>query len=314
MLGCLKSSQWKPFNIVFVSVWYVFIIFQIYAYFLAFDVPGLSYNFLHQPSFSHSSSDLSTKWPFHPHHIHAFFVLFGPWHPTPTCPPGMDALLTPLGIPHPMPGLLHYVDMFLTLLKFWYPEWTSFSPVQAPTPHTSLLSSADNFLIPLSISFYMNALPTPCPALQPKSFIHFISLRFQLPVSDHHASPWLAPRPHAGQSPHYVDTCLCRTWVNTYFRVLGLPTTLHEYLSCLVISNSLYVWVLVTQSCPTLCNPWTVPARLLCTWDSPGKNTGVGCHALLQGVFPTQWSNPGLPHWILYHLSHQGSPMACRVF
>ena len=44
--------------------------------------------------------------------------------------------------------------------------------------------------------------------------------------------------------------------------------------------------------------------------DSPGKNTGVGCHAFLQGIFPTQGSNPpGLPHcrWILHCLSHQGS-------
>ena len=38
------------------------------------------------------------------------------------------------------------------------------------------------------------------------------------------------------------------------------------------------------------------PARLLCPWDSPGKNTGVGCHALLQGIFPTQGSNPDLQH------------------
>ena len=36
------------------------------------------------------------------------------------------------------------------------------------------------------------------------------------------------------------------------------------------------------------------PARLLCPWDFPGKNTGVGCHALLQGIFSTQGSNPGL--------------------
>ena len=45
--------------------------------------------------------------------------------------------------------------------------------------------------------------------------------------------------------------------------------------------------------------------------DSPGKNTGVGCYALLQGIFQTQGSNPGLPHcrWILYCLSHQGSPL-----
>ena len=44
--------------------------------------------------------------------------------------------------------------------------------------------------------------------------------------------------------------------------------------------------------------------------DSPGKNTGVSCHALLQGIFPTQGSNPGLTQCrqILYHLSHQGSP------
>ena len=44
--------------------------------------------------------------------------------------------------------------------------------------------------------------------------------------------------------------------------------------------------------------------------ESPGKNTGVGCQALLQGIFPTQGSNPGLPHCrgILYHLSQRGSP------
>ena len=44
--------------------------------------------------------------------------------------------------------------------------------------------------------------------------------------------------------------------------------------------------------------------------DSSGKNTAVGCHALLQGIFPTQGSNVGLLHCrqILYQLSHQGSP------
>ena len=50
-------------------------------------------------------------------------------------------------------------------------------------------------------------------------------------------------------------------------------------------------------------------ARLLCPWDSPGKNTGVGCHSLLQGVFQTQGSNPGPLHLeILYCLREQGSP------
>ena len=53
----------------------------------------------------------------------------------------------------------------------------------------------------------------------------------------------------------------------------------------------------------------SLPGSSFCG-DFPGKNTGVGCHALLQRIFPTQGSNPGLPHcrWILYHLSHQGSP------
>ena len=48
--------------------------------------------------------------------------------------------------------------------------------------------------------------------------------------------------------------------------------------------------------------------RLFCPWNSPGKNTGVGCHFLLQGIFPTQGLNLGLPHCrqILYRLSHQG--------
>ena len=57
--------------------------------------------------------------------------------------------------------------------------------------------------------------------------------------------------------------------------------------------------------------PWTVAHQApLSLGMAPGQNAGMGCHALLQGIFPTQGSKPGLPHcrWILYHLSHQGSP------
>ena len=52
------------------------------------------------------------------------------------------------------------------------------------------------------------------------------------------------------------------------------------------------------------------PARSLCPWNSPGQNIGVGSRSILQEIFQTQGLNPGLPHckWILYHLSHQGSP------
>ena len=58
------------------------------------------------------------------------------------------------------------------------------------------------------------------------------------------------------------------------------------------------------QLCPTFATPWTVACQsslsLLCPWDSPGKNTGVGCHALLQGIFLIQGLNPSLLtllHW-----------------
>ena len=60
--------------------------------------------------------------------------------------------------------------------------------------------------------------------------------------------------------------------------------------------------------------PWTVAHRLLCPWDSPGKHTGVGSHALLQGMVPTWGSNLSLRwllhcRWILYTLSQLGSPI-----
>ena len=68
------------------------------------------------------------------------------------------------------------------------------------------------------------------------------------------------------------------------------------------------VLCLVAQLCLTLCDPvdYSPPGSSVHE-DSPRKNTGVGCHALLQGIFPTQGSNLGLPHCrqILYHLSHQ---------
>ena len=68
---------------------------------------------------------------------------------------------------------------------------------------------------------------------------------------------------------------------------------------------------LVTQSCPTLCDPMDCsPPGSSVHGNSPGKNISVGCHALLQRIFPTQESNPVLPHckWILYLLNHQGNP------
>ena len=61
----------------------------------------------------------------------------------------------------------------------------------------------------------------------------------------------------------------------------------------------------VALSCQTLCDPMDSSP-----WACPRQNTGVCSRFLLQGIFPTQGSNQGLPHcrWILYQLSHQGSP------
>ena len=66
-----------------------------------------------------------------------------------------------------------------------------------------------------------------------------------------------------------------------------------ESVSHSVMSSSLQLW----------------PPKLLCPWNSPGKNTGVGSHFLLQEIFLMQGSNLGLLHYrqILYHLNHQGS-------
>ena len=63
---------------------------------------------------------------------------------------------------------------------------------------------------------------------------------------------------------------------------------------------------LVTQLCLTLCDAMDCsPPGSSVHGDSPGKNTGVDCHAFLQGIFPTQGSNPGLLcRWVLYKLSH----------
>ena len=62
---------------------------------------------------------------------------------------------------------------------------------------------------------------------------------------------------------------------------------------------------LVAQLCPSLCDAMDL-ARLLCSWNSPSKNTGVSCHFLLQELFPTQGWNSSLLHCrqILYCLSH----------
>ena len=69
---------------------------------------------------------------------------------------------------------------------------------------------------------------------------------------------------------------------------------------------------LIAESYPALLWPHRLQlSSLLCPWDFPGKNTGVSCHFLLQGIFLTQGSNMSLLHWQAdsLPLSHQGSPV-----
>ena len=73
----------------------------------------------------------------------------------------------------------------------------------------------------------------------------------------------------------------------------------------------------VTQSCPTLWDPMDCsPPHSSVRGTLPGRNTRVGSHSLLQGIFPTQGSNPGLLHCrqILYCLSHQGNQSTYHLF
>ena len=79
----------------------------------------------------------------------------------------------------------------------------------------------------------------------------------------------------------------------------------------LLLMPSIFPRISENHSCVGLImTPWNSP------WNSPGQKTGMGSCSLLRGIFPIEVSNPGLPHcrWILYQLSHQGSPPSIRVF
>ena len=110
---------------------------------------------------------------------------------------------------------------------------------------------------------------------------------------------WVAISPSRGSSRPRDQTCIsCISCISRRF--FTTSATWETLNMCLV-----------TQSCPTLCDIMNCsPPGSSVHGDSPGKNIGEGCHSLLQGIFWTQGLNPGLPHcrWILYLLSHQGSP------
>ena len=103
------------------------------------------------------------------------------------------------------------------------------------------------------------------------------------------------------QCPFTVYKCILRLYTVKYtdikYMVWWVLTIIYTQIVLCSVAQCVQLFVI----------PWdcSLPGSSV-HGDSPGKNTGVGCHALLQRIFPTQWSNPGLPHcrWILYHLSH----------
>ena len=101
--------------------------------------------------------------------------------------------------------------------------------------------------------------------------------------------------------------------LKTHFAIKFLPIKRKKekyiYLFSLHLQHEAYIWCVLSHSAVfrSLRKHALWLARLLCQ-DFPGKNTGVGCHSLLQGIFPTQGSKLGLLNCrqILYHLSHHG--------
>ena len=94
--------------------------------------------------------------------------------------------------------------------------------------------------------------------------------------SGRHISLWGNLKIEAGPKEHWAGRS--ERWLTIYqsqqaTQACGLSSFIHAHLCA---------------------SPWAVACRLLSPWDSPGKNTGLGCHALLQGVFPTQGLNPHL--------------------
>ena len=111
---------------------------------------------------------------------------------------------------------------------------------------------------------------------------------------------WVSPEKPAGQEA--TSRTLHGTIQVSSIKHIHIAVRPSCMLMCSVVSNSLRPHILQ-------------PTRLFCPQDSPGKNTGVGCHSLFQRIFPTQGLNPGLLHcrWILYQLSLEGLVLKLKL-
>ena len=127
------------------------------------------------------------------------------------------------------------------------------------------------------------------------------------------------PERIAFQIPWVLCVCGFETFMLSFLMVRLELYSLHSFCVSRLLSGSSSRGrcVLVAQLCPTLWPHGLQPARLLHPWNSPGRNTGVGCHSLLQGIFLTQESNPHLLcllHWQVGSLPPElpGKPRGTR--
>ena len=116
----------------------------------------------------------------------------------------------------------------------------------------------------------------------------------QSPASSHH--PWIS----CGAFPPLNATSSPDTAHFSFNQLVGIFFNNRKKKVCSTVSDSATPWL----------------TRLLHPWNFLGKSAGVGCHFLLQGIFPTQGSNLGLPQCgqTLYHLSHQGINYSLPLF
>ena len=133
----------------------------------------------------------------------------------------------------------------------------------------------------LRLLLFLPAILIPACASSTPAF-HMMYIAFKLNKQGDNIQPWHSPFPIWNQSVGPCSVLTVASW--PAYRFLSRQ---------------------VRWSCPTL-----PPHGLYSPWNSPGQNTGVGSPSLLQEIFPTQGSNPGLPHckWILHQLSYWGSP------
>ena len=134
---------------------------------------------------------------------------------------------------------------------------------------------------------------SPIPGILQARTLEWIAISFSS------AWKWKVKVSHAKKSERHTKS---HVWL------LATPWTVaHQAPPSMGFSRQEYWGGVHCLLCPIFCDPMncSLPGSSL-LGDSPGKSNGVGCHALLQGIFPTQWPNPGLLHCslILYWLSY----------